>query len=139
MSLSRETLVPNHTSGSICRGNRDVVRYLYRIRMSSCSSPLLKHPKCTALGCTTSRGALLLQERILPPSEFVGASGARTLSALSLTGHRGPWTQAPPLPSLSLWLGAAFPVPSLISFFKYPHPRTCSLILEREEEREKED
>lgn len=29
------------TSGSVCLGNSDVVKYLYRILMSSCSSPLL--------------------------------------------------------------------------------------------------
>lgn len=29
------------TSGSLCLGNREVVKYLYRILMSSCSSPLL--------------------------------------------------------------------------------------------------
>lgn len=30
------------TSGSLCLGNKEVVRYLYRILMSSCSSPLLQ-------------------------------------------------------------------------------------------------
>lgn len=37
-------LVHSHllTSGSVCLGNREVVRYLYRILMSSCSSPLLQ-------------------------------------------------------------------------------------------------
>lgn len=33
----------SHTSGSMCLGNSEVVRYLYKILMSSCSSPLLKH------------------------------------------------------------------------------------------------
>lgn len=45
----RERLVPSHTSGSICLGNREVVRYLYKILMSSCSNPLLKHRKSMVL------------------------------------------------------------------------------------------
>lgn len=39
---------PSLTSGSECLGNSEVVRYLYRILMSSCSSPLLQaqpHPQ----------------------------------------------------------------------------------------------
>lgn len=43
----KELVALNRTSGSICLGNRDVVRYLYKILMSSCSNPLLKHQKGT--------------------------------------------------------------------------------------------
>lgn len=39
----------NHTSGSMCLGNSEVVRYLYKILMSSCSNPLLKHRENTGL------------------------------------------------------------------------------------------
>ena len=43
------------TSGSECLGNSEVVRYLYRIRISSCSNPLLqtKQKRAKPLNLTT--------------------------------------------------------------------------------------
>lgn len=50
----------NHTSGSMCLGNSEVVRYLYKILMSSCSNPLLKHQENTGLQFGTGLLTFLL-------------------------------------------------------------------------------